>query len=298
MTERHYDVVLLGGYTKDTIISPAGTRQVDGGGFNYGTNVVARMGLKTAAITRLAREDFHLVAALRELGVDVFATATPQSTCLTLEYPTADVDRRMLRVTATSGSFEPREAEGITAGAFVIGPSIRGEVPLAVIDEIKRRNSFISLDVQGYVRVVRADGVLADAPWPEKEAVLSRVDVVKTDAVEAEFLTGETDIRRAAESLAALGPREIVLTHRDGLLVYDGKDYHAAGFYPERLVGRSGRGDTVIASYMAKRLSAPPAEAAVWAAAVTSLKMEAEGPFRREIAEVEALIAGKYRGRS
>lgn len=295
MTDRYYDVALLGGYTKDTIISPTGTRQVDGGGFNYGTNVVARMGLKVAAITRLAREDFHLVAALQQLGVDVHATATPQSTCLTLEYPTADVDRRTLYVTASSGSFGRGEVEGITAGAFVIGPSIRGEVPLAVIDEIKKKNNFISLDVQGYIRVVREDGVLESAPWPEKEEVLSRADVVKTDAVEAEFLTGESDIRRAAKCLAAHGPREIVLTHRDGLLVYDGQAYHEAGFHPEKLVGRSGRGDTVIASYMAKRLSAPPAEAAIWAAAVVSLKMEAEGPFRREIREVEELIAKKYR---
>jgi len=47
---------------------------------------------------------------------------------------------------------------------------------------------------------------------------------------------------------------------------------------------------------MARRLSSPPGEATVWAAAVTSLKMEAEGPFRREIGEVEELIRRKYRG--
>jgi hypothetical protein len=41
-------------------------------------------------------------------------------------------------------------------------------------------------------------------------------------------------------------------------------------------------------------LSATPAEATVWAAAVTSLKLEAEGPFRREIGEVEALIRARY----
>ncbi|MGE5551844.1 MAG: PfkB family carbohydrate kinase [Bacteroidota bacterium] len=290
-----YDVVLLGEYTKDTIISPAGTRRVDGGGFNYGANVVARMGLKTAAITRLAEEDFHLVAELRKLGVDVFATATPHSICMTLEYPTENVDQRTLYVTTTAGSFTVDEVKGIKAKAFVISPSIRGEVPLEVIDEIKQRNGFISIDVQGYIRIIREDGVLINAPWPEKAAVLSRADVVKTDAVEAEFLTGESDIRKAARILADLGPKEVVLTHRNGLLVYDGKNYYDAGFYPEKLVGRSGRGDTVIASYMAKRLSAPPYEAAIWAAAAVSIKMEAEGPFKRDVRDVEALIAKRYR---
>ena len=52
--------------------------------------------------------------------------------------------------------------------------------------------------MQGYVRVVDRDGRLAYEPWPEQRAVLALVDVLKTDAVEAEFLTGETDIHAAA----------------------------------------------------------------------------------------------------
>jgi len=87
----------------------------------------------------------------------------------------------------------------------------------------------------------------------------------------------------------------VVLTHRDGILVYAGGRYHEAAFHPETLVGRSGRGDTCIASYIAKRLSLPPEEAIIWSAAVTSLKMESEGPIRREISAVEDLIKRMYR---
>jgi predicted DNA-binding protein (UPF0278 family) len=36
------------------------------------------------------------------------------------------------------------------------------------------------------------------------------------------------------------------------------------------------------------------AEAAIWAAAVTSLKMEAEGPFRRDVGEVDDLVRRQY----
>ena len=94
--------------------------------------------------------------------------------------------------------------------------------------------------------------------------------------------------------IAAMGPEEIVLTHRDGLLVYAGGQFHEAGFFPRELVGRSGRGDTSVAAYVSRRLGASPAEATTWAAAVVSLKLEAEGPFRREIREVENLIGEKY----
>ena len=63
-----YDIAFIGHYTKDTIISPAGKRVVDGGAFNYGSHVAIRMGLKVAAITRLAPEDYHVVDKLKDLG--------------------------------------------------------------------------------------------------------------------------------------------------------------------------------------------------------------------------------------
>jgi sugar/nucleoside kinase (ribokinase family) len=295
MSNKEYDVILMGAYTKDTIIKPNEIKHVDGGGFNYGTHMAAAMGMKAAAITRLAKEDFRVVENIKKTGADVYAAASGHSIGMTLEYPTDNVDKRNLYVTTTSGPFTIDQVEGFKAKAFAIGPSIRGEVPLEVIDEIKKLNKFISIDVQAYVRIIGDNGLLVYGEWPEMEEVLSRADVVKTDAVEAEFITKEQDIYRAAEIVASYGPKEVVLTHKDGLLVYDGKNYYEAGFYPERLIGRSGRGDTVIASYMAKRITASPAEAAIWAAAAVSIKMEAEGPFKRDIKDVEELIRKRYK---
>jgi sugar/nucleoside kinase (ribokinase family)/diadenosine tetraphosphate (Ap4A) HIT family hydrolase len=289
-----YDVAFLGHYTQDTIVSASGTRIVDGGAFNYGAHVAAAMGLKVAAITHLAREDWHVVDRLNALGVDLFPVATPHSTCLRLEYPTANVDERVISVTSSAEPFTPAAVRDLEAQAFVIGASLRGEVGLDVVEALAAKDTLLAVDVQGFVRVAR-DGVLVYAPWPEKAAVLSYVDVLKADAVEAQMLTGEADIRRAARLLAGLGPHEIVLTHRDDVLVYAGSEYYAAGFFPKELVGRSGRGDTCLAAYVARRLTHAPAEATIWAAAVTSLKMEAEGPFRRDIGEVETFIQEYYR---
>jgi len=288
-----YDIAFLGHYTKDTIVSAAGTRVVDGGAFNYGAHAAARMGLKVAAITRLARGDMRVAEELQALGVAVFVRETPLSTCLKLEYPTANVDDRILRITSSAGPFTVSEVEGVSARAFVVGASVRGEVTLAVLEALREKGTVVAADIQGFIRVVR-DGCLVFEEWPEWEAVLGMVDVLKTDAVEAELLTGERDIAAAARRIAAFGPQEVLLTRREGALVYEGGHFYEAPFHPERLIGRSGRGDTCLASYVARRLSAPPGEALTWAAAMTSLKMEAEGPFRRDIREVEALIREKY----
>jgi sugar/nucleoside kinase (ribokinase family) len=288
-----FDIAFLGNYTKDTIVSAAGLRLIDGGAFNYGAHVAARMGLRVAAITRLAAEDWRVVDALTASGVDVFAEPTPASTCLRLEYPTSNPDERVIYVASSAGAFEPDQVAGIEARAFVLCPSFRGEVTIEVIQALAAKRIPIAADVQGWVRVVR-DGKLAFEDWPDADEYLAHVAVLKTDAVEAEELTGQADIRQAARLLADKGPDEIVLTHRHGLLVLASGQYHEAEFYPKELVGRSGRGDTCLSAYTARRSSATPGEATRWAAAVTSLKMEAEGPFQRDIRDVEKLIAQRY----
>jgi sugar/nucleoside kinase (ribokinase family) len=288
-----YDLAFIGHYTQDTIVSAAGTRLVDGGAFNYGAHVAIRMGLRVAAITRLAREDLGVVQELEDLGVVARVQVDPHSTCLRLVYPTANVDERTIHVTSTAQPFTRQDVEDLSARAFVVGASMRGEVPLAVMETLAQKEGLVAADVQGFLRTLQA-GVLVPVPWPERDAVLGCVDILKADAVEAELLTGESDIHRAARALADLGPREIVLTHRDGVLVRADAHVHEAGFFPAELVGRSGRGDTCLAAYTARRLSHAPAEATRWAAAVASLKMEAEGPFRRDIAEVYDLLRRRY----
>ena len=290
-----YDVALLGHYTKDTIVSASGMRIVDGGAFNYGAHVTVRMGLKVAAVTRLAKEDRHVADELTRLGVDVFARFTPESTCLRIEYPTSNPDERVIYVTSSAGAFTTTEVESLEARAVIIGASMRGEVGLDVVEALKNKKTLIAADVQGFVRVAR-HGKLVYEDWPEKRKILACVDVLKTDAVEAKMLTNESDIKVAARILSEMGPREIVLTHREGVLVRADSRYYEEGFFPQELVGRSGRGDTCVAAYVAKRLTSAPDEATFWAAAVTSLKMEAEGPFRREIGLVEDLKCKMYGG--
>ena len=293
-TAKFYDIAFMGHYTKDTIVSSTGTRVVDGGAFNYGSNVAVRMGLKVTAITRLAKEDFHVVEKLKGLGVDVFAHISPQSTCLRLEYPTSNVDERVIYVTSSAGPFTTAEVEKIQAKAIVIGASMRDEVSLEVIEELAKKKTILAADVQSFIRI-NDNGKLVPKEWLERDSVLARLDILKTDAVEAGLLFGKCDLYTAAKKMHDLGPREVVITHRDGLLVYADGNFYEEKFLPKEIIGRSGRGDTCIASYTAKRLSASPQEATVWAAAVTSLKMEAEGPFQQTIEEVNNLIQNKYK---
>jgi sugar/nucleoside kinase (ribokinase family) len=288
-----FDIALVGNYTKDTIITPHGTRYVDGGAMNYAAHAAVRLGAKTAVVTRLAEEDRRVIEKLEAAGVTCFPEFTPSSTCVTLEYKTDNVDQRNLYVTATAGTITPGQLEPLDPQAVVIGCTLRGEANLDVFEYLRARKKIIAADAQGFVRVLKGE-LLEFLPWPEMPEYLALVDIWKSDAVEAKALTGESDIGKAARIFASLGPREIVLTHQDGVLIHaDGHDYNF-GFHSESMIGRSGRGDTCLGSYTTMRLKVSPEEAGRWAAAVTSLKMERPVPFDRTIEEVEAFISNKY----
>lgn len=293
---KSYDVIYAGNYTKDTLITPDGIRYVDGGGMNYAAHVGSQLGLRTAIVTRLAKEDQHVVDNIRADGIDCYPVYSPTSTLMTLEYKTRNVDQRSLYVKSTAGTIQPEHLDGLEARAIVVSPSLRGEVePEFFIAMRKREGMLISADVQGFVRVLRGESLVYE-DWPEAELVLPNLDILKTDAVEAKQLTGETDIEKAAARLASLGAREVLLTHSEGVLVHADGEFHHFPFHSQTLLGRSGRGDTCVGSYVAKRLSMPPREAARWAAAATSMKMERVGYFQGTEAEVEAFIIKHYGG--
>jgi sugar/nucleoside kinase (ribokinase family) len=293
MTKK-YDVLFCGNYTKDTIITPDGTTYVDGGGMNYAAHASKQLGANPAVITRLNKEDERVVKAFEEAGIDCYPVFTPSSTLMTLEYTTKDVDQRNLYVKGIAGTITPQQLEGLEARVIVTNSSLRGEVELEFFKEMRKRSGvLLSADVQGFIRVLRGEALVYE-PWDEMSDVLKHLDILKSDAVEAEYLTGEKDIEKAALVFAALGPKEILLTHSGGVLVHTDGKFHHYDFHSASQAGRSGRGDTCVGTYVTKRLTLPPYEAGKWAAAATSMKVERPGPFKRTVAEVEAFIQKYY----
>ena len=171
--ETAFDIAFIGHYTKDTIVTKAGTRIVNGGAYFYGASAARRMGLKTAAVTRLAIEDFSSFAPLADNGAMVRAISSEHSTCLKLEYPTDNPDDRRLSVTTVASPFEPADIASIQAGVWSVGASIRGEVSLDVLKAIKATGARIGLDARGRGPGVGEGGFLrgalhAEIPYREK----------------------------------------------------------------------------------------------------------------------------------
>jgi sugar/nucleoside kinase (ribokinase family) len=285
---KNTDILMLGHFARDRIIVDGHAVTASGGAVYYGSVALRRLGLGVAVVTRLHQDDFPWLDELKQAGVQVYAAPAAETSGIANYYNSADMERRITKPLGFAGPILEEDIPDITARIYAVAPIMAGEVTLPLLKSLANRGP-VSLDVQGFVRV-REGQDLVFRPWLEMEEGLAHVTYLKVDRAEAELLTGLTDLAAAARRLTEYGPREIVLTQSSGVTVYVDGEIHQAAFTPRSLAGRTGRGDTCFMTYLGKRLSASPAEACRWAAAVTTLKQEKPGPWDGDIAAVEQLL--------
>jgi sugar/nucleoside kinase (ribokinase family) len=309
-----YDLLLFGHFAKDRNVIDGTGEVASGGAVYYASIALRQMELRVGVVTRLHRDDFHRLDEMKQAGVDVFSQSAKETSGIENTYNSADMERRVCKLLGFAGAMQIADIPNARARIYAIVPIIAGEFDLAYLKALAARGP-IALDVQGFVRVREGRDLaahqleamespernahshrvatLVSRPWKEIAEGLALVTYLKVDRAEAELLTGETDLASAARKLSAFGPREIVLTQSSGVTVFADGQIHSAPFTPRSLAGRTGRGDTCFMSYLGKRLSASPAEACRFAAAVTTLKQEKPGPWRGTMEDVERVMRGR-----
>lgn len=297
-TEPDLDLLLVGHLTVDHIyIAPSeqghqeiddSYRQATGGAVLYGSLPAARLGARVGVLTKVAPADRHRLAAMTDAGVRVTALDSPHTTTFNIHTKSADLERRRFKVGPVATPFCAGDLDGLRAQVVAVCPLMRGELPAELVALLARRAA-VALDVQGFIRVRQGDTLRSD-PWPDRAEVLAHVTTLKADRRECEILTGLTDMDAAARELARLGPREVLVTHSGGILLHAHGATHRAALTPRRITGRTGRGDTALAAYLARRRVDGPAEALRWAAALVSCKLEQPGPFRGTLAQVQTRL--------
>jgi len=289
MDSNNYEVVLLGHFALDNDIVDGVEKELIGSAVYYGAFALRSIGVKVAVVTKLARKDFYLLSAFRKAGVRIFATIAPETTGLKNIYSTEDPDNRKSYFMRFAGSFQEDDFPKLRSKIIHIASLLNKEVPINMIKKLSKIAD-LSLDVQGFIRVKGEREKLISKDWEEKEEILPYIKYLKADIKEATILTGTANIHKAAKILAKMGAKEVMITHKDGVTLLVDDEFYQAPFSPKSLKGRSGRGDTCISTYIGKRLALEPYPALCFAAALTTLKLEKEGPFKGDLKDVEALL--------
>jgi sugar/nucleoside kinase (ribokinase family) len=280
----HYDLLILGAISKDIIITPEGVEHSIGGAVVYSSVAVKHLGANILAVTKLHPDDRQALEVFERYGVPYQFRESAQTTSIRNTYHTADRDRRTCEAIGMVDPFTLDDVpEDITADVYYLGGLMKGEFSESFILAMSERGK-VAIDAQGFMRV-NENGPMVFRDWDNKKEVIAEVHYMKTDAAEAETLTGEQDRVKAALILASWGAKEIMLTHSTEVLVCVDGEIYAAPFTARNLSGRTGRGDTCFASYCYWRQKHTPEEACRFAAAVTSLKMEHPGPFTGGLAD-------------
>ena len=236
-------------------------------------------GARVAVLAKGNRAIADPVAAFASRpGIRVIPVDSATCTSISNVYHTADRERRTCRALSHVEPYAPEDIPAdVRASIYHVAGLMAGDVSDDMIEQLSRLGD-AAVDVQCLLR--RDDGEqMAFHDWENKRRYLPMIRYLKTDAAEAEILTGLTDREAAARQLYAWGAKEIMITHNTEVILYDGRQMYRAPLKPRNLTGRTGRGDTTFAGYLAKRLHHSIPESLHYAAALVSLKMETPGPF-------------------
>jgi len=285
---KSYDIVMIGHVSKDIMVYEEKEERLLGGAVVYSSAAAARSGAKVLVITKVAEQDRPLLEVMRHPNVEILALPSPASTSIRNEYFSEDRERRKVTLLSQADPFTLEEIPAFQTSVLHLAGLFYGEIPVSLIPGLACRYR-VAVDAQGLLRR-NTGGTLAFQDLENKEEILPHVTYLKTDAAEAEVLTGEKDREKAARILAQYGPEEVMVTHNTEVIVLKQGTVYRAPFTPRNLTGRTGRGDTCFASYLYWRLHHTIQEAVSYAAALTSLKMEKPGIFTGTIEDVTARL--------
>ncbi len=274
-----FDITMVGHISKDIMIYKEDENRFTGGPVIYSSIAAVRTGKKIRVITRAAAEDDQALNVMRDQGVDVTRMDSKLTTSIENIYFTADKERRQVTLLSQADFFEVNDFPSCESRIFHLAGLFKNEIPDDFIPYFAKKGE-VAVDAQGLLRC-NEEGELNFRNWDQIEKLMPLITYMKTDAAEAEIMTGITDREEAARKLASYGAREVMVTHNNEVLVLVDGEFYRAPYNPSNLSGRTGRGDTTFAAYMAKRLDADPGEAVFYAAALCSIKMESPGPFNK-----------------
>jgi sugar/nucleoside kinase (ribokinase family) len=286
-----YDICCIGHITLDKVVTPKNTVHMAGGTSYYFSNAIHNMDVNYLLVTALAQSEEQYVADLRAKGIEVNVLPSAETVYFENIY-SENSDHRKQRVLQVADSFTVEQLADVEAKIFHLGPLLAGDMSVELIEMLSKKGQ-ISMDVQGYLRKVHHQQVIA-IDWRDKKKGLQYVDILKASGSEMEVLTGQKEIHKGARILADMGVKEVVITLGSmGSVIYrDERFYDIPAYWPVSVTDATGCGDTYMAGYLYQRIKgAGLQQAGEFGAAMATLKIETSGPFTGTEEDVLELLS-------
>lgn len=291
MNARTFDVVAVGDLNIDLILGVTGlpefgrevlahslSQHAGGVAANFAAYCV-RLGLRTALVARVGRDDFgdFLVAEMARVGVNtdyLIRDATlPTGITVSLSGPK---DRAFVTHVGTIDSLTspdiPDELLAQTTlvhfGSYFMQTRLQPDLP-GILQRARRAGALTSLDT-GYDPYECWDSGL--------KQVLGEVDIFLPNEVEVQAIAGCDDAVTGAGELAALGPQVALKLGGDGSWLINTASEQFAPTFAVDVVDTTCCGDSFDAGFLAAWISGKsPTECLAWGSACGALVASAPG---------------------
>ncbi len=271
-------LAVLGSLTLDEIVSYRETRVTPGGSAFYVSATSAQLGAKVDVISQVGMDypSSNLTwLKKREVGVERVKQLKGKTCRFKLWYRKG---ARTLQLVRAGSLLTTIERDGWWQ-AVHIGPVFR-EVPLSLVPVCGKHSSFVSMDLQGFVRGKGEGGKVILRP-SRLGNTLRSVDFLKATVDEALVQARTSDLFLAIKGLLRQGPKYLVVTlgGRGSLLAERSGRIHRIPAYPETIaVDPTGAGDAMVGGWLVTFLTTgDPVWAASVGAALASLLVRRRG---------------------
>jgi len=283
-----YDLVFVGNVAFDEIHPFRGEAHTLFGSAVYVAAMAAAWSDKRIAlVTRMAERDTQLLEPLRKVGIAVHVSPSAETTYHRGSFPSENVDERQINLVRSAGPFTMADLPAMEPTFINLASVTNQDFTLDFIRALRSRGFTLAVDMQSFVRHVdKQTGRVSFADVASKQEIARIARAVKLDVIEAGHVTGTTDLEQAAVQFERWGTSETMATRADGVLVRHAGQSYFERFTNKNSEGRTGRGDTVFASYLVRRMDHSVSDSLRFAAALTSIKMETPGPFTGTLDDV------------
>lgn len=294
---KQYDTFIIGELCIDEVVSFDGSSEFSiGGAVVYSSYAALAGGNKVGILIKSGAKEKMMPYVLPVHNDNIFWRESGTGTS-SIRNVFLDEKRERRTTTALGQGEQIKVAElpdDVESKVFHLAGLMNGDYEDDIIKVLAKKGK-VALDMQCYLRSPDPKtGEMVYGDWQRKKEYLPYITYLKTDAAEAEIMTGTSDRREAARLMVEWGVKEALITHNTEVLVYDGKEYYTCPVRERGLDGRTGRGDTTFSSYITERQRAGIQDALNYATALVSLKMETPGPFKGTRADVLEFMRAYY----
>lgn len=226
---KQYDTFIIGHLCIDEILNSAGEGEFSiGGSVVYSSYAALAGGNHVGILIKSAPREKMIPYILPVHTEDIYwLRSDSETTSIRNQFLDDKHERRITTALAQGSTHHCGGAAGRhLCEDLSVGGTDEGRLEDDIIKVLAQRGK-VALDMQGYLRVPDpSTKEMVYHDWDRKQEYFPHITYLKTDAAEAEILTGTSDRREAARLMVEWGVKEALITHNTEVLVYDGKEYY------------------------------------------------------------------------